>query len=578
MNDIRRTILWVIFGFSMVMLWDQWQVYNGKKATFFPSPAQQTAPGVVGEVPAVASGANSAGVPSVTGSAPQQAVMPVGAAMVSTAAAAPKERIEATTDVLKLTFETEGGSLVRTEFLKHTDMTDKSRNFVLLDDSKDRVYMAQTGVIGGSAAGAFPTHKTPMTVSGARVLKDGENEMTIQFTSGDVGGIKLVKTYTLRRGAYDMAVKHELTNVSTAPLSPQLYLQLVRDGSKPSGESSFYSTFTGPAVYTAAKKYQKVEFDEIKKKKADYEKQSSDGYVSMVQHYFASAWMLPDGLQRSISVDGVDIGSPVADCCYRATMITPLDAISPGASKVVDAKFFAGPQVETELEKLAPGLELVKDYGWLTILAKPLYWLLDKLHGFIQNWGWSIVALVVLLKIAFYWLNAKAYASMAKMKAVNPKITEMRERLKDNPQQMQQEMMRIYREEKVNPMGGCFPIMIQIPVFIALYWVLLSSVEMRNVPWILWIKDLSSPDPFYILPLVMTLTTLLQTALNPTPPDPMQAKMMWFMPLIFSVMFFFFPSGLVLYWITNNILSIAQQWIINTRMGVPPQFNLPNFK
>jgi YidC/Oxa1 family membrane protein insertase len=577
MNDIRRTILWAIFGISMVMLWDQWQVYNGRKATFFPSPAQQIAPvagGASGTVPS----ANTAGVPGVAGSAPSVAVVPTGTLAAPLAAPAPKERIEVTTDVLKLTFETEGGSLVRTEFLKHTDMADKSRNFVLLDDSKDRVYVAQTGVIGGSSAGAFPTHKTPMTVSGSRALKDGENDMTVQFTSGDVGGIKLVKTYTLHRGAYDMAVKHELTNVSTAPLSPQLYLQLVRDGSKPSGESSFYSTFTGPAVYTEAKKYQKVEFDEIKKKKADYEKQSSDGYVSMVQHYFASAWMLPQGVQRSISIDGVDIGSAVADCCYRATMIAPMEAIAPGATKALEAKFFAGPQVETQLEKLAPGLELVKDYGWLTILAKPLYWLLDKLHGFIQIWGWSIVALVVLLKIAFYWLNAKAYASMAKMKAVNPKITEMRERLKDKPQEMQQEMMRIYREEKVNPMGGCFPIMIQIPVFIALYWVLLSSVEMRNVPWILWIKDLSSPDPYFILPLVMTLTTLLQTALNPTPPDPMQAKMMWFMPLIFSVMFFFFPSGLVLYWITNNILSIAQQWIINTRMGVPPQFNLPKFK
>ena len=400
MNDIRRTILWVIFGFSMVMLWDQWQVYNGKKATFFPNPAQQTATTSTG-APGVAAGANTAGVPSLAGSSPNVAVVPTGAVAAPVAAPTVKERIEVTTDVLKLTFETEGGSLVRTEFLKHTDMADESRNFVLLDDTKDRVYMAQTGVIGGSAAGAFPTHKTPMTVSGARALKDGENEMAVQFTSGDVGGIKLVKTYTLRRGAYDMAVKHEMTNLSATPLSPQLYLQLVRDGGKPSGESSFYSTFTGPAVYTAAKKYQKVEFADIKKKNADFEKQSSDGYVSMVQHYFASAWMLPEGVLRTISVDGVDIGSPVADCCYRATIITPLDAIAPGASKVVDAKFFAGPQVETEMEKLAPGLELVKDYGWLTILAKPLYWLLDKLHGFIQNWGWSIVALVELLKAAF---------------------------------------------------------------------------------------------------------------------------------------------------------------------------------
>ena len=575
MNYIRRTILWVIFGFSMVMLWDQWQVHNGKKATFFPSPAQQvsTAPAQPASVPGAN---NTAGVPSAVvaaGATPNVAVVPGG----TTPAAAAKERIDVTTDVMRLTFETEGGSLVRTEFLKHADMDDKGKNFVLLDDSKDRVYMAQTGVIGGATTGAFPTHKTPMSVSGARTLKDGDNEMVVKFTSADVGGIKLVKTYTLRRGAYDMAVKHELTNVSSAPLSPQLYLQLVRDGNKPPGESAFYSTFTGPAVYTEAKKYQKVEFSDVKKKKADYEKQSSDGYVAMVQHYFASAWILPQGVQRTISVDGVDIGSSVADCCYRATVITAPEAIAPDTTKVIDAKFFAGPQQETMLTTLTPGLDLVKDYGVLTILARPLYWLLDKLHGFIQNWGWSIVALVVLLKIAFYWLNAKAYASMAKMKAVNPKIMEMRERLKDNPQQMQQEMMRIYREEKVNPMGGCFPILVQIPVFIALYWVLLSSVEMRNVPWILWIKDLSSPDPYYILPLVMTLTTLLQTALNPTPPDPLQAKMMWFMPLIFSVMFFFFPAGLVLYWITNNILSIAQQWVINTRMGVPPQFNLPKF-
>ena len=572
MNDIRRTILWVIFGFSMVLLWDQWQVHNGKKATFFPSPAQQVAPAAVGAsgpLPA----ASDAGVPAAVAQA-GTAKVPVAPA----APAAPKERFEVTTDVLKLTFDTEGGSLVRTEFLKYSDMADKTRNFVLLDDSKDRVYMAQTGVIAGAAGGAFPTHKTPMAVTGERVLKDGANELVVKFTSPDVGGIKLVKTYTLRRGAYDATVKHELTNTSTAAIAPQLYLQLVRDGNKPAGESSFYSTFTGPAVYTEAKKYQKAEFSDIKKKNVDVEKQASNGYIAMVQHYFASAWILPDGIQRNLSLDAVDIGASVPDCCYRTTMIAPLEAIAPGATKVVDAKFFAGPQEEKMLESLAPGLELVKDYGWLTILAKPLYWLLDKLHSFIQNWGWSIVALVLLLKIAFYWLNAKAYASMAKMKAVNPKIMEMRERLKDNPQQMQQEMMRIYREEKVNPMGGCFPIMVQIPVFIALYWVLLSSVEMRNAPWAMWIHDLSSPDPYYILPLFMTLTTLLQTALNPAPPDPMQAKMMWFMPLAFSVMFFFFPAGLVLYWITNNILSIAQQWIINTRMGVPPQFNLPKFK
>ncbi|MDQ3058929.1 MAG: membrane protein insertase YidC [Pseudomonadota bacterium] len=563
MNDIRRTILWVIFGFSMVLLWDQWQVSNGKKATFFPTstPAAVTAPAssAATDVPSVPV--------NVTPGSP--GAVPAGAPSV----AAAKERVVVNTDVLSLTFDSEGGTLVHSAFNKYKDMTDKDKGFVLLDESANRVYVAQTGLIASGTGGAFPTHKTPMTlVPGERSLKEGQNELQVKFESADVGGVKLVKTYTIQRGAYDIAVRHDVINTGTAPVAPQLYLQLVRDGNKPPGESSFYSTFTGPAIYTEAKKYQKVEFKDIENNKVDVEKQATNGYVAMVQHYFASAWILPEGLKRDLFLRKVDTN------LYAVGMITPLEAIAPGATKTLDAKFFVGPQEEKVLEALTPGLELVKDYGWLTILAKPLYWLLDKLHGFIQNWGWSIVALVLLLKIAFYWLNAKAYASMAKMKAVNPKIMEMRERLKDKPQEMQQAMMKLYREEKVNPMGGCFPIMIQIPVFIALYWVLLSSVEMRNAPWILWIRDLSSPDPFFLLPIIMALTTLLQTALNPAPPDPMQAKLMWFMPLIFSVMFFFFPAGLVLYWITNNILSIAQQWVINTRMGVPPQFNLPKFK
>jgi len=575
MNDIRRTILWVIFGFSMVLLWDQWQIFNGNKATFFPSPTPAASSPAPANKPAstasVPTGAPvSSAVPAPV-SLPGAAAAP-GAVPASTPSAT-KQRLVVSTDVLSLTFDTEGGSLIGSAFPRLKDVDGKTDGFVLLDESAARVYVAQSGLIAGAGGGSFPTHKTLMTaVPGERQLKDGQDSLEVKFESAEVGGVKLVKTYTLKRGAYDMAVRHDIVNTGTAPVSPQLYMQLVRDGNKLPGESAFYSTFTGPALYTEAKKYQKVEFSDIEKNKVEVEKQASNGYVAMVQHYFASAWILPDGLQRDIFLRKVDTN------LYAVGMITPLEAIAPGATQSTTATLFVGPQEEKQLEAIAPGLELVKDYGWLTILAKPLYWLLDKLHGILQNWGWSIVALVVLLKIAFYWLNAKAYASMAKMKAVNPKIMEMRERLKDKPQEMQQAMMKMYKDEKVNPMGGCFPIMIQIPVFIALYWVLLSSVEMRNAPWTLWIKDLSSPDPYYILPLLMTATTMLQTALNPTPPDPMQAKLMWFMPLIFSVMFFFFPAGLVLYWITNNILSIAQQWVINTRMGVPPQFNLPKFK
>jgi YidC/Oxa1 family membrane protein insertase len=249
-------------------------------------------------------------------------------------------------------------------------------------------------------------------------------------------------------------------------------------------------------------------------------------------------------------------------------MVFTLPTLAPGASTTQNATLFAGPQEENNLAKLAPGLERVKDYGMLTILAEPLFWLLDKLHGFIGNWGWTIVALVLLLKIALYGLNASAYKSMARMKAVAPRINEMKERLKDKPQEMQQEMMKIYREEKINPIGGCLPIFLQMPIFMALYWVLLSTVEMRQAPWILWITDLSVRDPYFILPLLMMASSLFQVWLNPPAADPMQQKMMWIMPIAFGVMFFVFPAGLVLYWLTNNILSIAQQWMINKQLGV----------
>ncbi len=347
---------------------------------------------------------------------------------------------------------------------------------------------------------------------------------------------------------------------------PQLYLQLVRDGNAPAGESSFYFTFTGPAMYTEARKFEKIEFKDIDKGKAEHQRNASDGWIGMVQHYFASAWLIGPGARDYVT-------TKLGDNQYALAMMVKLGNLAPNTTLTHEATLFAGPQEEKKLEAMAPGLDLVKDYGYFTILAKPLFWLLDHLYGLLKNWGWSIVALVVLLKIAFYWLNAAAYRSMAKMKAINPKVMEMRERLKDKPQQMQQEMMRIYREEKVNPLGGCLPIMVQIPFFIALYWVLLSSVEMRNAPWIGWIKDLSAMDPYYILPLLMTASTMFQTWLNPTPPDPVQAKMMWIMPLVFSVMFFVFPAGLVLYWLTNNLLSIAQQWFINRQLGVAPSLS-----
>ncbi len=557
MNDIRRTILWVIFGFSMVLLWDQWQIHNGNKPTFFPQAPSKTE----ASAPASPGADATAAVPAAS-----SAASVAGAAAVPSVAAASsvaRQQIEVKTDVLRLVIDSEGASIVQADLLPFKDHGPQDRAMRLLDESKDRVYLAQSGLITAEAGAQVPTHKTPMRlISKETELKDGQDKLELVFESESVGGVQLTKRYVLQRGQYLITTQFEIANKGNAPITPQLYVQLVRDGNKPVGESSFYSTFTGPAIYTGAKKYQKVEFSDIEKGKAEFEKQSADGYIAMVQHYFASAWLLPDDVKREIYARKIDTN------LYSVGMIAPLPAIEAGATKNTQARVYVGPQQEKKLEAIYPGLELVKDYGWLTILAKPLYWLLDELNQLLHNWGWSIVALVVLIKAAFYWLNAQAYRSMAKMKAISPRVMELRERMKDNPQQMQMEMMKLYREEKVNPMGGCLPIAIQIPVFIALYWVLLSTVEMRDAPWIGWVHDLASPDPYFILPLLMTASTMLQTWLNPTPPDPMQAKLMWIMPLAFSVMFFFFPSGLVLYWLTNNILSIAQQWMINKRMGV----------
>lgn len=594
MNDIRRTILWVIFGFSIVLLWDRWQIHNGHSATFFPSPsATATKPSVQ-----PAAGVSADGVPAAAaaaGSAAPAGVLP------TTTVAVTAERVQVQTDVFDAVLDGQGGTLARLELRQYLEEKEKTgllpwfrrmtgqaepsvrdHPVLLMDDSSTATrYLAQTGLLNPVAGGdKFPTHVNLMAVRpGPYRLADGQDALDVVFESQPAGGIKYVKTYQFKRGDYVIRVRHDIVNVSDKTQEAQLYMQLARHGTEQGASMFGTSTFAGPAVYTNEKKFHKVPFADITKKEVALPPAAQDGWIAMVQHYFTSAWLLnvpgsSETLKREFRVQGPDL---LGTNQYAISMVSNLPQLAPGATFTVESSLFAGPADEKKLEKLAPGLELVKDYGWLTILAKPLYWLLDKLHGLLLNWGWSIVALVVLLKIAFYWLNAKAYASMAKMKAIAPRITEMRDRLKDKPQQMQQEMMRIYRDEKVNPLGGCLPILIQIPVFIALYWVLLSSVEMRHAPWIGWIHDLSAPDPWFILPLVMTLTTVLQTALNPAPPDPMQAKLMWIMPLVFSVMFFFFPAGLVLYWVTNNILSIAQQWIINRRMGVPPQFNLPKF-
>ena len=588
MTDMRRTLLWVVFSMSLFLIWDAWNKHNGHPSMFSPVPA-------VTKPVAVGSALGTGGVP--TSSMAAVPVVPV--APVASAARFSAEKVVITTDVVQATISGEGGTLSRLELLKEPEHVETawyeparklftgenkhatvSKPVVLLDQSINRLYVAQTGLIPATGSG-LPNHNTVMTVvPGERTLQAGQNQLQVKFESPVVGGVKLVKTYTFKRGDYLVDVKNEVINESETAINPRLYFQLVRDGVAPPGGSSVYSTFTGPAIYDDTAHYKKIDFKNIDKGDADHSKSANNGWVAMVQHYFVSAWLIDkaDGAkaEREFFTRTYDMNDfypggvvvPLGLRAYAVGMLVPLGEIKPGATKSFNANLFVGPQEEDKLAALAPGLELVKDYGIFKLLAEPLFWLLTQLHKILGNWGWAIVGLVVLLRIAFFWLNFKAYSSMARMKAINPKITEMRERLKDKPQQMQQEMMRIYREEKINPLGGCLPIFIQMPFFISLYWVLLSTVEMRNAPWIGWITDLSAKDPYFILPLLMTASSLLQTWLNPTPPDPVQAKMMWFMPLIFSVMFFVFPAGLVLYWLTNNMLGIVQQYLINKKLGV----------
>ncbi|MDR3383233.1 membrane protein insertase YidC [Cupriavidus basilensis] len=543
--DIKRTILWVIFSMALVLLYDNWQRANGHQSMFFPSATQQA--------PATAGGASApqSDVPKANATAGTTAGAP---ASVPVAAAQPSgEKIVVSTDVMRAQIDTAGGILTRLELLNHKEHDGKP--VVLFERDQTRTYMARSGLIGGD----LPNHTTVFTASAGPRDLAGSDKVSVTLTA-EKDGVKLDKTYTFHKGSYVVDTKFAVTNDSGKPISPTLYMELTRDGSKVE-QSQFYSTFTGPAIYTDADKYHKITFDDIGKGKASVPAAGTSGWVAMVQHYFASAWIPQSGKEHSFYVEKID------NNLFRVGVQQPLGSIAPGATVTTDARLFAGPQEERMLEKITPGLELVKDYGWLTILAKPLFWLLEKIHGFLGNWGWSIIGLTVLIKLVFFPLSAASYKSMGKMKDLQPRMTAMRERHKGDPQKMNQEMMALYRTEKVNPLGGCLPIVIQIPVFIALYWVLLSSVEMRGAPWLGWIHDLSVPDPFYILPVLMAVSMFVQTKLNPTPPDPVQAKVMMIMPLVFSFMFFFFPAGLVMYWVTNNVLSIAQQWQINRMLG-----------
>jgi YidC/Oxa1 family membrane protein insertase len=558
--DIRRTILLMIFSFSLLMLWNNWQIHQGNPSFLGGAPPSST------PAPAPTPGASTADTTTPPASVPTAPVAPaIGSASsnvpgVTTTAPTQAQTVDFKTDVLNISFDLIGAQLVRADLLAFPSREEKDKPFVLLNNRGGQIYIVQSGLTGAPAGSLYPTHLAPFTLLTEQRELSGD-QLVIKFAS-ESSGVKLTKTYTLTRGSYEILVDHQIENTTAQPISPSVYLQITRDSKDPASENSTPSfmsgpvSFTGPAIYSDQEKFQKVSFSEIEKRKATYIKDADNGWFAMVQHYFVTAWVPPQGKNRSYEM------TELQKNLFAIRSIEPVGIIAPGSLLNIPAKLWVGPQDQEGLEKVAPGLDLVVDYGLLTIIAKPLFALMTWLYTLLGNWGWTIVVLTILIKAAFYPLSAASYRSMAKMKLVAPRLQALKEKFGDDRQKLNTAMMEMYRTEKINPLGGCLPILIQIPVFISLYYVLGSSVELRGAPWIWWIQDLAVQDPYFILPVVMMGTMFIQMRLNPTPPDPLQAKVMMFMPLVFGAMMFFFPSGLVLYWCVNNILSIAQQWYV----------------
>lgn len=480
----------------------------------------------------------------------------------------PTEAVVVTTDTVRATIDEKSGDLRRMVLLKHNATSDADKEFVLFDDGDSRQYVAQSSLL--TQNGEFLLKDVAFSTAQKQYAMTGDS-LEVRLSAPETQGVQVDKVYTFRKGSYLIDVRFDVTNHSGQPVHLDAAYRILRDGSEPDGASYFDQTYYGPVLYTPEGKFEKVPFADLDKDfssgrdQADYVRKTDTGWVGMSQHYFMATWILQPKGGASVCAAAtcqLDIRKR-NDGLYSAGVRTTLPTIAPDAKTSFGVGLYAGPQQYATITQVADNLQLVKDYGMVHLFAAPLFWLLNKLHGLVGNWGWAIILLTIVVKLVFWPLTAASYRSMAKMRAVAPRLQALREQYGDDRMKMQQEMMAMYKKEKINPLGGCLPMLIQIPVFIGLYWALYSSVELRQAPWIGWITDLGRTDPYYVLPILMAVTMFIQTHLNPPPTDPMQAKMMKIMPVIFSVMFFFFPAGLVLYWLSNNILTIGQQWYIN---------------
>lgn len=531
--DNVRLLLLIALCFVLLLIWQAWEEDYVRVDTAPVPAATRTDGTAIPTAPAVPGAPAVAGSPAAPGAPP----------------------VVVRTDVLAVTLDPVGGSIQRLELLDYPVSVDKpDQPFVLIDDAPGIAAESRGGLLSNRAA---PDASAVYEVD-SRLVRLEEGAERVELVMRWRGeGIEVDKIYTFHRGSYVVDLRYEVRNTGSAPWEGRLYGELLRKAGPGMAMFGVY-TYTGAAISSPEEHYQKVSFDDMESEPLGTS--ITGGWAALLQHYFVDV-MVPPPEESYYYYSKV-----LSDERYLIGVSGPLQSVPAGGQDTLGMRLYFGPKLQKDLAALAPHLDLTVDYGVLWMIAKPLYWLLDKLHSFTGNWGVAIILLTLLVKAAFFQLSAASYRSMAKMRKVQPRLLALRERHADDKTRLNQAMMQLYKDEKINPLGGCLPILIQIPVFLALYWVLLESVELRQAPFIFWIKDLSTKDPYYVLPLLMGITMFAQQKLNPTPPDPIQARIMQILPVVFTVFFLMFPAGLVLYWFVNNLLSIAQQWIITRQI------------
>ncbi|MFC6670614.1 membrane protein insertase YidC [Marinobacterium aestuariivivens] len=544
--DVKRVILFAALALISYVLVLQWNQDYGTKA---PAPESQTSVSAY-------SSQNGSEVPAATDAASAEPSADVPAD--TTANATRSQLVSVRTDVLDVLIDTKGGDIIQVALPQYKATIDSEQAFVLLEQNSNRTYVAQSGLVGPNGPDAAESGRPTYSVEASEFSLGDQDSLNVDLSYTDPNGVKVTKRFSFTRGSYQVGLDYILDNQGQQSWTANLFGQIKRDGSAdPAATTDMgMQSYLGAIFSTEENNYQKVDFDDIDD--GNFKQSSPDGWVAMVQHYFVSAWIPAPGAEYTYSTRKLN-GN------YIAGFISPTLTVQPGQQQTVSATFFAGPKDQEQLAAAHEDLQLTVDYGWLWWIASPLHMLLTWIHSVLGNWGLSIIGITILVKAALFQLNAKAFKSMAKMRKFGPEMQRMKELYGDDRQKMSQEMMKLYQKEKINPLGGCLPILAQMPIFIALYWVLMESVELRQADF-LYLADLSVKDPYFILPILMGVSMFIQQSLNPAPPDPMQAKIMKMLPIVFTFFFLWFPAGLTLYWVVNNILSIAQQYIINKQI------------